>query len=427
MADRGVRFSDYIELLRENRNMRLLWLAQLISEMGNWFYSVAIFSFILQVSGTAQSVAFAFTLQVLPQVLAAPTAGVINDRVSRRQVMMFADWMRVGIVALMLLVRSRDMLWLLYILLFCETVMWSLFEPASSAVMPNIVEEKKLVAANALGATTWSFSFAVGSAIGGIMAAVFGLQTVLVFDSLSFACSALLIRRMRFEEPHAANLPPLRLSDLTGLGPVGEGLRYLRRDGKLLATVLMKASLSIMGVNWVLLPVMGQRLFPLHMQGFDASQSATMGMSILLGARGVGALIGGMLGARVSGAVHSRMVMVIFVGLLCGVAGYVGLAAAPNLLLACAALVVAHAGGSAIWTSSTAMIQEMTDDKYRGRVFSAALALSMLTLAVVNQLGGWLLDHGTGMRALALWTGLALLIPAALWRWVQVSERRARG
>src|SRR5436853_267530 len=125
MPEAALGLSDYGRLIKCNRNFRLLWSAQIVSELGDWFYSVAIFSFLLEVAGTAQSVAFAFVLQVLPQCIAAPAAGVVNDRISRKRVMIFADWMRAGIVLAMVLVRSRDMVWLLYLLLFCETVMWA--------------------------------------------------------------------------------------------------------------------------------------------------------------------------------------------------------------------------------------------------------------------------------------------------------------
>jgi MFS family permease len=90
--------SHYWRLLRSNRNFRLLWFAQIVSELGDWSYSVAIFSFLLQLTGSAQLVTYAFLMQVLPQTLIAPAAGVINDRLSRKQVMIFADLARAAIV-----------------------------------------------------------------------------------------------------------------------------------------------------------------------------------------------------------------------------------------------------------------------------------------------------------------------------------------
>lgn len=419
MPDSGIGLADYVRLIRSNRNFRLLWGAQIVSEIGDWFYSVAIFSFLLEVAGSAQSIAFAFMLQVLPQCLGAPAAGVINDRVSRRRVMLFADWTRAVIVALMLLVRSRDMIWLLYILLFCETLMWALFEPARTAVVPNVTSGPDIAAANALQSTTWSFNFAIGAALGGFAAAVFGREVVFVLNSLTFIASALLIRRMKFVEPHIEGSPPLRARDFADFSPIAEGIRYVRRDRRLTVTMFVKAGLSLMGTNWVLLPVMGERLFPVHLPGFDSRQAATMGMSILLGSRGLGAIVGAFAGAGATGTNPVRLRASIGIGFLLGGLGYLALAGAPNIWLACAALILSHAGGSMIWTSSSTLMQNMTDDRFRGRVFSAEFALSMFILAAVSTLGGYLLDHGMGLRTLAFVTGVAFVIPAIGWSLAQ--------
>ena len=87
MASEAFSFRDYKRILRENRNFRLLWFAQIVSELGDWFYSLAVYSMLLQFTGKAESIALAFILQVLPQVLTSPAAGVLNDRISRKKIM----------------------------------------------------------------------------------------------------------------------------------------------------------------------------------------------------------------------------------------------------------------------------------------------------------------------------------------------------
>ena len=79
-----VHLLAYWRLLRDNRNFRLFWIAQIVSELGDWFYSVAIFSFLLELTGSAQMVASRSIGQVLPQCFVAPAAGVLNDRLSRK-------------------------------------------------------------------------------------------------------------------------------------------------------------------------------------------------------------------------------------------------------------------------------------------------------------------------------------------------------
>ena len=411
-----MRLSAYWDLLRENRNFRLIWFAQIVSELGDWFYSVAIFAFLLEVTGSAQMVAFALMAQVLPQCVMAPTAGVINDRIRRKRVMIFADWARAGIVLAMMLVRTREALPLLFALLILESVCWALFEPGHRAVIPNIVKPEQTPAANALAAATWSFNFAMGAAIGGFVAVGFGRNTVFVLNSLSFIASALLISRMRFAEPHAENLPPLRPRDLFDFSPIAEGIRYMTADPKRLATMLVKGGSGIMGSNWVILPVLGERVFPVKLGSLTPEQAGTLGMSTLLASRGVGAIFGAYLGGNIAGVSARRIRSIIFIGFLMCAAGYLSLGGiAWSLGAAAAALILAHAGGSSFWTSSTTLLQQQTEDRFRGRVFSAEFAITMFILAAASFTAGRFVDAGVDVRRVAVVTGALMLIPAAAW------------
>src|ERR1700751_5064581 len=108
----SISFASYARLVGGNRNFRRLWLAQIVSEIGDWVYPLAIYTLLLQWTGHASSVALALVLQVLPQTLAGPTAGVVNDRLRRKHVMIAADLIRFFVVLAMLFVRSRSTVWL---------------------------------------------------------------------------------------------------------------------------------------------------------------------------------------------------------------------------------------------------------------------------------------------------------------------------
>jgi MFS family permease len=292
---------------------------------------------------------------------------------------------------------------------------YALFEPGRSATIPNIARPEQIPVANALSAATWSVIFGLGSALGGVVDVVFGRETVFVLDSLSFVASALFIRRMRFEEPHAQNRPPLHLRELFDFSPVAEGLRYVKRDRRLLATMLVKAGVGLMGANWVILPILGQKTFPLRLAGVSAQQAGTLGMSALFASRGLGATIGAIVGGNFAGLNRPRLYWTILAAFLMGTAGYVALGAAGSLAFALLAVMFAHTGASAAWTASTTLLQEMTEDRFRGRVFSAEFALYMLTLAISSVLAGQFLDHGFDVRTLSVATGVAMLLPAFAW------------
>ncbi len=415
MPGGAISLSSYWRLVRANPNFRRLWLAQIISEMGDWFYTISIYSLLLELTGTARSVGLAVVLQILPQFFAAPTAGVVNDRMSRKRVMIFADLARAVIVLGMLAVSRAEMVWLVYLLLLLETLMWAFFEPGRSAIVPNITEGEDLVVANALSSMTWSLNLAVGSALGGAVAAFFGREAVFGLNSLSFLLSAALLARMRFPEPHLDHAAPMKARDLVDFSPMAEGINYVRRDRRLLATLLVKTGLGLMATHWVLLPVFGERIFPVRGAGLDARNSGMLGMSLLMGSRGIGALVGPVLAGYWTGQRQARLRLSILLGFIAGALGYFGLAVAPSIALACATIVLAHAGGSIVWVSSTTLLQLQTEDRFRGRVFSADFAFLVLSGSVASYLAGSLVDVGVTVRMLAAATGVLALLPAVAW------------
>jgi MFS family permease len=410
-----VSLSSYLGLLRGNRNFRRLWMAQIVSELGDWFYTLSIYTLLLQLTGRASSVALALVLQVLPQTFIGPVAGVVNDRLRRKHVMIAADLVRFAVVLAMLLVRSRSMVWMVYPLLLAETLMAAFFEPARNAVIPNIAAKGEILIANTLSSATWSVNLLIGASVGGVVAAFFGRDAVFILNALSFLASAALIGGMRFAEPHAESAVPLRPRDLVDYSPILEGIRYVRRHRTLLPAVFAKAGELMIGPSWVIFTVMGAHEFAVHWRNIDAARGSMLGMSILLGGRGLGALVGPVLGARWAGRSDRRLQLGILFGYLIIGVGYATLGSCRTVWTAAACAILAHAGGSTVWVFSTTLLQLHTDDRFRGRVFSADLGFAMLTIAIGAFLCGRLLDAGITARTVATWTGFVMLIPATLW------------
>ncbi|MBI5086561.1 MAG: MFS transporter [Acidobacteria bacterium] len=414
-ASRSYSLAAYGRLLKTNREFRLLWLSQVVSELGDWLYAVAIYSLLLELTGEAKSVGIAVVLQLLPQVFVAPMAGVLNDRLSRRAIMIFADCVRVFIVLAMLLVTSASMVWLVWVLLFFETVMWALFEPGRSAIVPNIArDEAEMMVANALSSTTWAINFAIGSGLGGLVAYHFGRPVLFVLNAMSFVVSAALLAAMNLRETHTEEHPRFGARDLVDFKPALDGLRYIRRDSRLVATLMVKAGMGLLGAHWVILPLYGERIFALPGAGGGA-----LSMSLLLGARGVGALIGSFSSGYWAKADERRMRAGIFWAFVVAAVSYGLLSGAPTLALACAAVAMGHAGTSMAWVFSTTMLQSMTEDGYRGRVFSADFSGLFLVMSLLSLVASMAVDAGLSVRTVALITGGLGLVPALTWWWSQ--------
>jgi predicted MFS family arabinose efflux permease len=415
MASSTGSLSSYVRLIRGNPNFRRLWLAQIVSENGDWFYTLAIYSLLLELTGKASSIALALVLQVLPHTLLGPLAGMVNDRFSRRKVMIVSDLLRMVIVACMLLVRTRGSVWVIYPLLFFETVMVAFFEPARNAVIPSVVAEDDVIVANTLSSATWSFDLAMGSVLGGLIAAWMGRDAVFVLNSLSFLASAWLISRMHFTESHADAGGRHSEDQVAGWASMRAGFRYVAHDPKLAALVSLKAGVSIVGTSWVLFPVMAERVFMVPISDIPPARAALFGMSLLMGARGIGALIGPLVATRWTGQRQLRLRIGVLLGFALGGLGYLVLGNMRSIWAAVAVIVIAHSGTSTVWVFSTTLLHLNTEDRFLGRIFGADLAISMLVLAAATWIAGRTIDAGVSPRIVTMGTGIAMLIPVIVW------------
>jgi hypothetical protein len=345
-------------------------------------------------------------------------AGVVNDRMRRKNVMIAADIARFFIVGGMIFAQSADRIWLIYTLMFLETVMWGFFEPGRSSLMPNLCrDERETLVSNALGSTTWAVNFFLGSALGGLVAASFGRNTVFVINAFTFLVSAWLLTRILTTETHTDGQAPLRFRDLFDFSPILDGWRYIKSHPNLKPILLIKAGVGLIGANWVLLPVLGEGIFKLDGWGLSPSQAGMLGMSTLMGARGIGSFIGPMLGTPLASMQLSRLRWSICLGFAIAFAGYIGLGLAPSLAFAAIAVVIGHAGTSMNYVFSSTLVQTLSEDRFRGRVTSLEFALMMTSISLSSFFAGEAIDAGVPAQRVATYVAALTILPILLWLW----------
>lgn len=399
----------YLELLRSNRDFRQIWLGQVISQMGDWFDTIALYSIVLRLTGSGRAVGLVLVARFLPTVFVGSLSGVIADRFSRRAIMIVSDLLRAVIVLGFLLIRRPDQIWLVYFLTVLQLICSSFFEPARTAAIPSIVSQRELVAAGAISSVTWSSMLTLGAAIGGLITGAFGTDAAFVLDSLSYLASAALIATVRLPKRPPRIKRKLTVSRALGIADTIEGARYVKERPRVLALLLVKSAWGLGGGILALLAVFGEKIFPVRGSG-------ATGIGVLYAARGIGTAIGPIAARRIAGESPRNMQKAIGIGFFIGGIFYIAFGAATNFTLALIVLMLAHTGGSILWVNSTVLLQRVVEDNFRGRVFAAELALLTLTMAVSNYLTGELLDRfGLSPRAVTIGTGLLFLLPAMLW------------
>ncbi len=421
----------YIGLLRSNSNFRRLWIGQFVSQTGDWFNSVALFTLLLNLTGSGAAVGYILILKLLPTFFVSPLAGVVADRFNRKTIMIASDLLRALLVLGFLLVRRPDQVWIVYTLTALEIVLTSFFEPAKSAAIPELVTRDELISANGLSGAAWSVTLALGAALGGLVTGVFGRDVAFIIDALTFLISAAFISLTRFSRAPedrnalAATDKNARLSfaEATGITDFIEGTRFLKANPRVAALLLVKPGWGIGGGVLLLLTIFGKQIFPI---GGDGSIS----IGLLYAARGFGALIGPIIAQAITGRSPRVMRRAITIAFFVSMIFYLMFAHAAVLALAALFVVGAHMGGSIQWVYSTTLIQLEVPNRFLGRVFAIEMALVTLLMSLSTFLTGWGLDFaGFSPRTMATLLGFAFMIPGLAWfgiqHWMDGPDRKS--
>jgi len=413
----------YIDLLRRNRSFRQLWLGQVVSQMGDWFDTIALYTIILRLTGSGRDVGLLLVARFVPSFFFGPIAGVIADRFSRQRIMIVSDVLRAIVVLGFLFVRRPDQLWIIYVLTVFQLGLSTFFEPAKTAAIPSIVEDRELVAANAISSVTWSAMLTLGAAMGGFITSLFGTNAAFILDAASYVLSAVLIGSIRLPKRRKRERQKLSVGRLLGITETIEGIRYVKDRPRVLALQLVKPAWGLGGGILTLLAVFGERIFPV-------GKNAAGGIGVLFAARGIGTAVGPIVARRISGEGDKRMLASIGIAFLIGGAFYIAFGSSASFIFALIVLGIAHCGGSILWVFSTVLLQRGVVDSFRGRVFAAELALLTLTMAASNYVTGELLDRvGISPRIVTVGIGIFFLLPGIVWfitqRWWDRTERPA--
>lgn len=371
-------------LLRE-RNFGLYWFGQLISLLGDCVLYVALPFYVYELTGSALATGGMFVAQVLPSILLAPLAGVLVDRWDRRRTMIVADLGRAAVLPLLLLVRSPERVWLIYVVGFVEAAISRFFSPAKNSLLPRLVGEKELLAANSMNATSDNFARLVGPSAGGALMALLGLTSVVVIDVVSYLLSALMLSLIVL--PRDASPQPARAAPLTIAGRLYgvwrewlEGMGLLREQ-PLLANLFVVMALAVCadGMITALLVVFVN----------DVLNGRALEFGWIITARGAGGLLGGVILGQLSEIFQPTRLIIL--GVASAGALFLALVNFPSLLVTLVLIFLLGVPATAWLVSIQTLLQQRVPEDYRGRIFGTYEMTLSLTL-----LGGMGLGSGLG-------------------------------
>lgn len=373
---------------------RRLWSARTASQCGDVFATVALALLVFDLTGSALGVSAVVFAEILPVLLLAPLAGTLVDRLPRVRVMVAADVWRALLAAS--LIFLGDNVVAVYLIAFGLSVGAVLFNPAANSTLPTLVKKDELVAANSGIWTAAVLSQIALAPLAGVLYAALGARPAFGINAVSFLVSAGLLAGLRL--PAAP-----RSTDRRGFfADAVAGLRVLASDRLLRAMGAgqLLAALSA-GATSALLVVLAREHLDLPPSGYG----------LLLGAIGVGAVLGPLVLTRLvsdprrPGFVFGPYVLRGLVDLM--------LATFTALPPALVALAIYGLGTSTGAVTFNSLLQAHTPEHVRGRIFAGFDVFWQLGRLVSLLIGG-LLAAALGIQAVYYLGGALLLLAAVI-------------
>jgi MFS family permease len=401
------------DLLRQNRNYRYTWMAQVVSEVGDYFNNIAVFALVMEKSGSGLVVTGVMLARAIPAVLAGPVAGVLLDRLDRKQIMIFSDLVRALVALGFVLTVHEPRPWLLYVLSAGLMFASPFFTAGRAAILPTIANREELHSANSLTQTTQWATLTAGTLLAGYCTAWLGYRGAFVLNSLSFVFSAWAIRQISvpggFRVQRASAAPATR-----PWHEYREGLAYM-------GSVPLMMGMAMISVGWSLGGGAAQILFALF--GEQVFHRGASGIGSIWGFAGIGLLIGGAVGhiagRRVGFAGYKRTVTVSY--LLHG-AAYMLFSQVESYAAALVLMMLSRVGMAVTSVLNNAQLLRHTPDQFRGRVFSTMETIRW-SVMIVSMAAAGIASQYVGPRTIGLVAGVFGSLTAVVWAWMDWSGR----
>ena len=406
--------AGFLQLLRQNPNYRNLWFGQVVSEVGDHFNTIAVFSLVLHNTNSGFAVSGVMLARAIPMLLAGPLAGVALDRLDRRKLMLWSDLFRAAISILFMLAIPAGRTWLVYLLSALLMGASPFFTSGRTSILPAIASKQELHTANTMTQTTQWTTTAIGSFLGGASAAAYGYEAAFFLNAVSFLFSAWSVSLLRggftARRDHSLNETKV----MKPWNEYVEGLRYI-------GSIPLVFGVMMVGVGWASGGGAAQVLFSLF--GERVFQRGPAGIGELWGVAGLGLVIGGFfahrLMPRLSFTAYKRTIALAY---LFHGGCYVVFSLMTNYGWALFFLSMSRVAVAFSSVMNMTFLLRHVSDEYRGRVF-ATLETLVWAVMMLSMTGAGLASDRIDTRWIGIASGALSSCTAFYWIWANATNR----
>jgi len=382
-----------------NRNFTLLWVGQIISQLGDRFYAIALAWWVLQKTNSPSIMGVFLLTTTLPNILVGFFAGALVDRWRRKSILISTDVIRAALVLFVYYFSTLDSLelWHIFLAGFGISLATAFFDPALQAIIPEVVDKENLLKANGMYQMIGGLCKIAGPLLGATAIGFLGWNWVFLINSASYFVSAVLACFLVVNG--GVHLAVTKEPIWTSLR---EGFRFIKEQKRIVFVLKIIALAHVfVGCLTVLLPFLANGL-----DGVGVNNLGYLEMTIGIG------LVGGsvFIGMKKNVAADEQMLSVFILAMgfgfaAIGVAQYFAIRSVFIYMLLLALIGTCIAFAAVFWQS---LLQRYTPDSMRGRVFGLSSLIGNTSLPMAYGLFGVLLG-ASSIAVLMTASGLCLI------------------
>ncbi|AXP08192.1 MFS transporter [Campylobacter hepaticus] len=388
---------NYIDLLKNNTNIRILASVQFIVYFGAWFSQTGVFTLLVQLNAPTWATATSAMLAFLPGVLLAPINGVIVEKNKPKKLLLSMISIELISIFCLIFVTSLDMLWLLFILIFIRLCIASIYFQAEMSLMAKILNPKELKLVNEMHSIIWAISYTAGMASAGIFIYFLGVKIAFLFD-----CTLILIGIYCLSKLNIFNFKQKTQHHFFIM--IKEGLFYVLKNKIILHLILLHAFIGLTAYE-TLVTLLAQH-------SYKEVLSAALIIGFLNAIRACSLAIGPII---LSKFINNNNLFYMYLGQGLGIILWA--ITQFNFYISFIGLIGAGFFTSTLWAYTYTMIQKNADKQYHGRVIAYTDMVYLSFSASISLLMGFLFELGLNLQFITFLLGMIFVLAAFYWKW----------
>ena len=394
---------EYLKLLKEEDILRKLSTIQLIAYFGAWFSNVAIYTLLLELSVSAEIVAFVAMLHFLAGVIQAPLSGSIIDSMKPKKLLLILISFEIVSTFCLIFIHDINDLYFLYILVFIKMAAASFYFTTEMSLLPKILSGNKLQLANELHSIIWSISYTFGMAISGFVVYAMGVKFAFLLDTLMFIFGFVLLYKLEINvvfEKSKENL----------LQMMADTFKYLRFNPRAFHLMVVHAFVGLTAFD-ALVALMADKYYA-------SVISVSLAIGLMHSARAFGLMIGPIFLKRFT---NNKGITYIF--LAQAIAVWIWSYFMQNFYLSLLASVFVGFFTTTLWSYTYTLLQKNVDEKYYGRIVAYNDMLFLGTASFASFMIGYLVSQDFSLQSVLNFMGVGFVVGGIYFAWVIKNQK----